>query len=333
MNSTSKLHPVRMSVVSRYMRRFVVIIAIVAMSSLFMAGCGRASYAVAYTIGDTGGPDFATYARPYADNLCVVTGDTGREYAVGAALLCDLDGNSAIYAQSAHERANPASLTKIMTALVALKYGQSDQPLVMTEETTVTEANAHLLGLKIGDTMTLSQALRVMLLYSANEVAMMVAAGVGGTVEHFVDMMNAEAKLIGATETHFMNPHGLTDAEHYTSAYDLYLILQAASRYEEFCEIVHMAEYSTVYRDSAGNEKQLTVNTTNRFLRGSAEVPATVTVVGGKTGNTTAAGSCLAMYFRDRNGSPYIGIVLGAESSEASFTVMSSLMEKAGADG
>ena len=129
-----------------------------------------------------------------------------------------------IYAKNVHERLNPASLTKVMTALCALKYGKLDDILTATENVYVTESGAVKLGVTAGDTMTMEQALYGLMLKSANDVANLVAEHIGGSVEGFVNLMNETAASIGATNTHFTNPHGLTDPEHYTTAYDMYLI-------------------------------------------------------------------------------------------------------------
>lgn len=281
----------------------------------------------------------ASRASAFAEDLCVVTQDvsgngvsalTGEE----AALLCDLNNTEVLFSQSAHERLHPASLTKVMTALVAIKYGSMDQMLTASSAVNITEKGAQLCGLKPGDSMTLSQALHILLLYSANDVAMMIAEGVGGSVEEFVAMMNEEAAEIGATNTCFANPHGLTAENHYTTAYDLYLIFNEAIQYEAFREIIHMSNYSTVYHDKNGDEKELSVRTTNRFLRGDVPSPENITVIGGKTGTTNAAGHCLILLSRDVSGAPYISVILRAGSGDALYTEMSELLTGiGGADG
>lgn len=215
-----------------------------------------------------------------------------------------------------------------MTALVALKYGQLNQNLTASDAVTITESGAVLCGLKRGDTMSLDQALRILLVYSANDVAMLIAENVGGSVERFVEMMNQEAVRLGATNTHFMNPHGLTESEHYTTVYDLYLIFNEAIKYETFNEIIHMSGYQTVYYDKNGKEKGFDKPTTNQFLKGEQQAPANVTVIGGKTGTTSAAGYCLMLFSRDANGSPFISIVLRAEGAAQLYSEMIDLLEE-----
>lgn len=270
-------------------------------------------------------------AETYAEDLCVVKDDILAEgIDVGtaeAAVLFDLNNNSVIYAKNAHESLYPASLTKIMTAMVALKYGSLDQTLTATSAVNITEPGAQLIGLKAGDTMTLDQALRILLLYSANDVAMLVAEGVGGSVENFVAMMNQEALSLGATNTNFTNPSGLPDSEHKTTAYDLYLIFNAALKYETFNEIIQMTSYQTTYYDKDGEPKEFDKSTTNRFLKGDFQPPSGVTVIGGKTGTTNAAGHCLILLARDVSGAPYISVILRAESSDQLYEGMGHLLE------
>ncbi len=272
-------------------------------------------------------------AVPFAASLCVAAGDVSDEESpdmtqVEAAALFGLENREVIYAKNIHERLHPASLTKIMTALVALENGQLSQMLTATDAVTITESGAVLCGLKRGDTMTLDQALRILLVYSANDVAMLIAENVGGSIERFVEMMNEKAHALGATNTKFMNPHGLTDSEHYTTAYDLYLIFNEAAKYDTFNEIIHMASYQTVYYDKDGKEKAFEKPTTNLFLRGEAAPPANVTVIGGKTGTTSAAGNCLIILSRDENGSPYISVILRAEGPDVVYNKMKDLLEE-----
>lgn len=316
-----------------------------ALALTVLSGCGASRYEFPYdTEYDVSSYQVvrtvnASRASAFAEDLCVVTQDvsgngapalTGEE----AAILCDLNNTEVLFSQSAHERLHPASLTKIMTALVAIKYGSMDQVLTASSAVNITERGAQLCGLKPGDSMTLSQALHILLLYSANDVAMMVAEGVGGSVEEFVAMMNEEAARIGATNTCFTNPHGLTAENHYTTAYDLYLIFNEAIQYEAFREIIHMSNYSTIYHDKNGEEKELSVRTTNRFLRGDVPSPENITVIGGKTGTTNAAGHCLILLSRDVSGAPYISVILRAQSGDVLYAEMSELLTGIGiADG
>lgn len=323
-----------------YRGRKIFCICLVCMMLLCFCGCAGKSYSFPYDA-EYNVSSFqivqtvnASSAVPFANDLCIVEGDVSSGDAdlseVGAALLCDVNTATVLYAQNAHERMHPASLTKVMTALVALKYGSMDQMLTATSDNYITEKGAQLLGLKAGDTMTLSQALYILLVYSANDVGMLIAEGVGGSVEGFVELMNQEARALGATNTHFMNPHGLTEDNHYTTAYDLYLIFNEAIKYETFREIIHTTTYSTVYYDKDGNSKEFSKTTTNLYFRGNFEPPENITIVGGKTGTTNAAGHCLILLSRDTGGAPYISVILRAPSNDVMYPEMSDLLNEIG---
>ncbi len=272
------------------------------------------------------------FAESFASDICVISSDVLDDEvdlsAAAAGVLFDIDNNEVLYSVNAHERLHPASLTKVLTALVALKYGSHDQVLTASRVINIDESGAQLCGLKVGDTMTLNQALNILLVYSANDVAMMIAEGVGGTVEHFIELMNEEAKALGATNSNFMNPHGLTAENHYTTAYDLYLIFNEAVKNEKFLEIIQKSSYETVYYDKNGDEKEFSRLSTNLYHKGDYNPPEKVDVVGGKTGTTNAAGHCLMILSRDTSGNPYISIVLRSESRDLLYTEMTDLLDK-----
>lgn len=269
---------------------------------------------------------------PFAEELCIVTEDiSGSNVEMSqaeAAALFDINRKEVIYSKNAHEILYPASLTKVMTALVALKYGQPEQMITATSVVNIDESGAQMCGLKIGDYMTLDQALHILLIYSANDVAMMIAENIGGTVDNFVKMMNDEAKALGATNTNFVNPHGLTDVNHYTTVYDLYLIFNEVMNYSSFNEIIQTAQYQTVYHDKDGKEKEFDKQTTNLYIRGDRNAPKNVNVIGGKTGTTSAAGHCLILLSRDKNASPYISVILKSASTDELYVQMTDLLDE-----
>jgi D-alanyl-D-alanine carboxypeptidase len=303
-------------------------------------GCGNKPYEMAYT------PDYpvSSYrldspaesydmAEPFAKDLCVVDKDVSAGTDVDmsetevAALFC-VDNNQTIYAKNVHEKMAPASLTKLMTALVALKYGSPDAMLTATANVKITESGAQLSGIKEGDQMTLTQALHVLLVNSGNDAAVLIAEGISGSVEGFCELMNQEAQKLGATNSHFSNPHGLTAEDHYVTAYDMYLIFNAALDYNIISEIIHMPNYTTVYHDREGNAKELSVNNSNLYLTGDASAPEAITVIGGKTGTTNAAGRCLILLSKDAAGKSYISIMLHSETRESLYAGMTDLLEE-----
>lgn len=308
------------------------------LSAIFaLTGCGSSDYAMHYENNQQVSSfqlvqtDNAQTAEPFAADLCVADSDVSNPCIsisdVGAAGLFDLNELNTLYAVDVNKQVHPASLTKIMTALVALKYGSTDQVLTASENVVITESGAQLCGLKPGDTMTLGQALHILLIYSANDVAIMIAEGVGGSVEGFLEMMNEEAQAIGATNCHFVNPNGLTEDEHYVTAYDLYLIFQEALQYDLFNEIIQMTSYSTIYTNRDGEEKSLEIETTNQFIKGNYAAPDNVTIIGGKTGTTNAAGHCLILLARNNSGDPYISIIMNSSTTDDLYAQMAELLK------
>lgn len=301
----------------------LILLCILAMT---FCGCGKSDYAFEYSKNHhTSSFNIISSTTPqtletFASDICVVTSDiSSDDFAVeeeSAAGLFDVNKNEVIYAKDANEMLYPASLTKIMTALVAIKNANMDDILVATENVRITESGATLIGVKSGDTMTLNQALHILLINSSNDVANLIAENVAGDIESFVQMMNEEAVRLGATNTNFTNPHGLSDSNHYTTVYDMYLIFNEAIKYDIFNEIIHMQSYETVYYDSRGREKEVSISTTNMFLRGNYTAPNNMTIVGGKTGTTDMSGHCLMILAKDTSGNPYIGVILRASSRD-----------------
>ncbi len=289
--------------------------------SFILSGCGKTKLPLMYKESNTivSSDRMNNYADTFASNLAItdsdvegVSGATVED--TSAAGIFDINGRKVLYAKDIHERMAPASLTKIMTALVAIKYGNTEDVITCSENVTDISSDATRIGLKPGDQLTMNQALHALLINSANDVAIAIAEHVSGDVDSFVALMNEEALKIGATNTHFVNPHGLSDNEHYTTAYDLYLMMNEAIKYELFNEIIHMSEYDSVYNDSTGSEKSMNFKTTNLFLRGDYTAPSNVTVIGGKTGTTTIAGNCLILIVKDTSGNPYISVILRAST-------------------
>lgn len=301
-----------------------------------LSGCGEAAYLIPYNI-DTTNSSFtitntsdADKAATFASDLCVANEDVNVDAVdmsnATAAGLFSIDDGEVLYAKNIHKSMYPASLTKVMTALLAMKYGSQDDVLTASSNVVITESGAQVAGIEPGDTMTLDQALRIMLLYSANDAAVMIAEQYGDSVDGFATMMNDEARSIGATESNFVNPNGLNDANHYVSAYDMYLIFNEACKYDLFREIISMSSYSTVYYDEDGDAVSFDKSSTNQFITGAVTAPTGITVIGGKTGTTTAAGHCLIILASDTSGKEYIAVVLQSTTSDDLYEEMVSLL-------
>ena len=269
------------------------------------------------------------YAEPFAEDLCVVTDESAFDEGLvtsEAAALFDEDGREVLYSKDAFERLYPASITKVMTALVALEYGNLSDQVTVTEDAVITESGATLCGIEPGDVLTLEQLLYGLMLPSGNDAGAAIAVHIAGSIEAFADMMNAEADRIGAVDTHFVNPHGLHDPDHYTTSYDLYLIFHEAMKNPVFREITGTTAYTASYRDRSGQTVSKTWKGGNWFMTGERETPAGITVIGGKTGTTQAAGCCLIMAEEAADGGEYVSVVLKSDSRPALYDNMENII-------
>ena len=266
----------------------------------------------------------------FAEDLCVVTdsqdGDTSMNAEAGA--LFNVTDRSVVYSKNAFERLYPASITKVMTALVAIKNGDLNARVVVTDDAVITESGATLCGIEPGDTLTLEQLLYGLMLPSGNDAGAAIAVHIAGSIDKFADMMNQEAASLGATGTHFVNPHGLNDPDHYTTAYDLYLIFNEALKYPVFRQIVGTTSYTANYHDKDSQAVTKTWKGGNWFMTRERETPEGLTVFGGKTGTTNAAGYCLIMATRDQNDKEYISVVLKSDSRPGLYDNMTNIISK-----
>lgn len=270
-------------------------------------------------------------ADGFAKNLCVVVSDVPLEGVIlgenQKGLLLNLDDRQVLYSKQALQKVYPASITKIMTAMLALKYGNMDDMVTITQENLNLESGSQVCGFWEGDQVTMDQLLHCLLVYSGNDAAAAIAEHVGGSTEGFVEMMNSYAKELGCTGTHFTNPHGLQDENHYTTPYDIYLMLKEALNYPEFTQITQMGSYTVEYTHADGSSASTTLTATDHYLTGEATPPKNVTILGGKTGTTDNAGNCLALLSQNAYGKPYISIVMGASSKDELYEQMSSLLQ------
>lgn len=244
-----------------------------------------------------------------------------------AAALFDLNGKEMLFGKNVHERLYPASTTKILTAYTALKHGDLKASATVTEAELQLEAGSSTCGLAVGDTIDLENLLYGLILCSGNDAANVIADVVSGSSAEFVKLMNQEAKAIGATNSNFVNPHGLHDEEHYTTVYDMYLIFQAAMQEKEFAKIISTQAYDGKLTDASGQAATKEWATTNKFLNGEKEQPEGIQVIGGKTGTTSSAGSCLVLYSKHGE-DPYISIVFKADNPDNLYTEMSELLKE-----
>lgn len=219
-----------------------------------------------------------------------------------SAILVEWKTGTVLFEKNARQKRSPASLTKMMTALLALEKGQLDDIITVSPE--ATRVSGSRIYLKPGQKFTLGDLLQGLLLKSANDAALAIAEHIGGSVDGFVQMMNERARELGALDTQFKNPHGLTAPGHYSTAYDLALIARYALRNPVFAHLVSLREAEISELTKA---REISLRNTNRLLWGFAGAD------GVKTGTTSLAGNCLVAS-ATRGSSRYIAVVLHSDN-------------------
>lgn len=312
--------------------------------ALLSCGCGQTVQEVtfpnAYNIYDTSkkyhlitADDSSLHAtEPYfAADYCVSDGtdigtDKTSSYVAEAAGVFNLAKKEITYAQNIYERVYPASTTKILTAYLALKYGDPDMICTVSARAVDQASDSSVCHLKEGDMLSLRQLLYGLMMQSGNDAAIAIAEAISGDVESFADLMNEEARALGALDTHFVNPNGLHEEDHYTTVYDLHLLFQAAIRQEGFTELIHTKEYEVEYLDSAGLSVSQTWVSTNKYLMETETAPTGITVIGGKTGTTNAAGYCLVLLSQNAQGEDIVSIIMKADCRNNLYYYMNELL-------
>lgn len=269
--------------------------------------------------------------EPFASQLCVANENISSEQLPSdsnfhAAGLFALNQKQVICSEEIHERLFPASTTKMLTFYLAVKYGTLTDKITVSKNAASVPSDSSVAGLREGDVLTLEDLLYGLMLPSGNDSAVAIAEYISGTESEFVQLMNEEANALGASNSHFVNPHGYHDENHYTTAYDLYLILSKCMTNQTFLNVVSSPSYTVTLKNVDGSERTRTWKQTNLFVNGTRTAPDSVTVIGGKTGTTDEAGACLALLSRDSKEHPYISIVMGAESKMLLYDTMSSLL-------
>jgi len=237
------------------------------------------------------------------------------EIDASAALLVDGDHDQILYQKDANEKRYPASITKVMTALLVMEAIERGE---LTPNTMITASNDTLTGMNSesstqniqpGEQMSVENLLYCLLCASANEAANILAEAVSGSIPAFVDAMNAKAQELGMTDTHFVNPHGMHDNDHYTTAWDVYLMAHKAMTYPLFRQIVATADYTVPATNLSGARH---IINTNALLTAKKYPGYTYTpTIGIKTGSTPEAGYCLVSAAKQNDLTVY-AVVLGA---------------------
>lgn len=209
-------------------------------------------------------------------------------------IVMDMDSGAILYAKKIDDQHYPASITKILTALVALENSQLTERVKFTQNCIdfLEYGDAHI-GMKVGEEISMEDALYGMLLASANEVSYAIANSVNGGYDNFINMMNEKATELVGTNSHFVNANGLHDDEHYTSAHDMALIGSAAFKYEEFRKITGTRQY-TIGPTALTSESRTFQQNHKMLFQGNRNYYEYC--VGGKTGYTDQALTTLVTF-------------------------------------
>jgi len=236
-----------------------------------------------------------------------------------ASLLVNLETDQVLHEENADEIRYPASITKIMTALLTLEaIGRGE----LTMDTMVTVSPAALMDITddsstanivAGEQISIHDLLYCLMLASANEAANILAMAVAGDIATFVEQMNQRAQELGMENTHFVNPHGLHNSEHYSTAKDIYKMTKEAMTHAPFREIVSTGQYTTAATNLS--EARTLYNTNGLLARYKFAGYLYSGTIGVKTGSTAEAGYCLVAAAK-KNGITLVSVVLGCENPE-----------------
>ena len=229
------------------------------------------------------------------------------------AVLMDADTGAILYNKGMDKKRYPASITKIMTALLALEHSGLDEEVTFTEECLADQtSDSGNLGMKVGEILTMRQCLMALMIRSANDVATQIAVHVAGSVSAFADMMNQRAQELGCVNTHFVNASGMPDENHYTTAHDMALIFQQAIKNQDFLDIIGTQSFTI--EPTNMNPESRVLNTHHALL--SASAPEHYDgCFGGKTGVTEASKNTLVSG-ATRDGMTLIAVAMRADAGQ-----------------
>ena len=231
-------------------------------------------------------------------------------------LLAQTDTEKILYERNINEKIYPASITKLLTAILVVENCELDEIVTISENAVFSVPSGYVnANLQVGEEITVEDLLYAMLIPSANDAANALAEHVGGSIESFSTMMNAKAKELGCTKSNFTNPSGLHQEEHYTATKDLYLIAKAAIKNNIIKSIIITTNY-TLPETNKYTDTQLkrVFATTNYMIKKSLTKYYCDYCLGGKTGYTTEAKNCVVEYAQ-KDGIELIAIVMGEDAS------------------
>lgn len=241
----------------------------------------------------------------FADNASTL------ELSANAAILIDKNSGKILYSMKANNKMYPASTTKILTAILAIETFSLDEKLTASYEAVMSIPSGYSnAAIQVGESLTVKELLEVFLVHSANEVGYIFAENISGSFSAFADLMNKKAAEIGCKNTHFTNPSGLHDKEHYSTANDLALIAKYCMNNEIFRSFVSMPSCTIEPTDKY--EKRFFRNT-NEMLNSKSQY-YNENIIGIKTGYTSQAQNCLIAGYK-KDDIELISVVLGAPAS------------------
>ena len=243
-----------------------------------------------------------------------------------SAILLDYENGRVLYEKDPDKKMYPASTTKIMTAILCIEKGNLDDIVTVGTNPPLIERGSSQIYLIPGEKLTLEQLLYALMVESANDAAVAIAEHIEGSIEEFAEMMNDKAREIGATNTNFVNPHGLPDDNHYTTARDLALMGQYGMTLPKFREVVSTVKY-TIPETNKQPERDYITNS-NRSIWTVNRTYHYEHAIGIKTGYTTKAKNCFVSA-AEKDGMILISAILGKETNGYSnmFTETKDLFE------
>ncbi len=234
-----------------------------------------------------------------------------------SAIIVERNTGKIIFEKDAYEQNYPASVTKILTAILTIENCNLDDTATVSKSAISHIPSGYVIApLYVGEQIKIRDLLYALMLKSANDAAYVLAEHVGGSVEGFSEMMNNKAKELGCKNTHFVNPNGIHNNNHYTTAYDMYLISNYAMKNETFSKIVSTYQY-TLSATNKNPSKNRVMKNTNNFVNPNSSY-YNKNVKGIKTGTTIQAGNCL-ITDSEENGLDFITVVLCAPTSDGKF--------------
>lgn len=234
-----------------------------------------------------------------------------------AAILVEVSTGRIIYEKNSTKQMFPASTTKMMTAILVIENCDLQETVTVSENAVQNIPSGYVTcNLSAGEEISVNDLLYALMIPSANDAAFALAEHVAGSVDAFSDMMNAKAREIGCMNTHFVNPNGIHDSKHYSTAYDLYLIAKYCMQNETFRNIVTTTEY-TLPATNKYEATDRTFKTTNDLLN-TEKTNYYKTAIGIKTGHTSMAGHCLVSE-SSRDNLDFISVILNGETDNKRF--------------